>query len=435
MALTLRPIDKCRLCGSASLATVLDLGHMALTGRFPRPQDPEPMSGPLELVLCTAHDDGGCGLLQLKYSFPLDEMYGATYGYRSSNNRTMTAHLRAKVDNLIRMSQPRAGDSVLDIGSNDGTTLKFYDGMGLRRYGIDPSSARYAAEYPADVTLIVDFFSKDALQARAGSMRFKIITSIAMVYDLEDPCSFVRDVASLLDRNGLWEMEFAYMPLMLQRCAYDSVCHEHVSYFRLRQIKWMADRADAKIVDISMNDINGGSISVILARSDSSYPEATRQITAILDDERARGYDTLEPYREFAATVASHRAALRSFLEEARTSGELVIGYGASTKGNVVLQYCGVTRDEMPWIAEKYPFKFGLMTPGTRIPIISEQEAKEKRPDYLVVLPWYFRDEIIERERSYLESGGTLVFVLPEVERVRGRSGSSPQPDAGAAIP
>lgn len=412
------PITKCRICGSSALTGVLDLGTQALTGRFPRPQDPDPMSGPLELVLCSDQAHGSCGLLQLRHSYPIEEMYGPTYGYRSSNNRSMVLHLQAKIARLIGFAKPRPGDSVLDIGSSDGTTLRFYDGMGLRRYGIDPSSARYGAEYPADATLMVDFFSAQRVRRESGDLRCKIITSIAMFYDLEDPLSFMRDAASLLDIDGVWELEQCYMPLMLQRCAYDSVCHEHISYYSLRQIKWMTERSGLKIVDLGLNDINGGSFSVLVARKEASHPEATAKIAALLERERRDGCDTPAPYAKFAAAVAGHRASLRAFLDTARAQNKLVIGYGASTKGNVVLQYCGVGPGDMPWIAEKYPFKFGLVTPGTRIPIISEEQAKAMNPAYLLVLPWYFHDEIVRREQSYIDGGGRLVFVLPPIELV-----------------
>ncbi len=413
-----RAITKCRICGSSALTSVLDLGTQALTGRFPRPQDPDPMSGPLELVLCSDQAHGSCGLLQLRHSYPTEEMYGPTYGYRSSNNRSMVVHLQAKIARLIRIAKPRPGDCVLDIGSSDGTTLKFYGGMGLRRYGIDPSSARYAAEYPADATLIVDFFSAQRVRREAGDLRCKIITSIAMFYDLEDPLSFMREVASLLDIDGVWELEQCYMPLMLARCAYDSVCHEHISYYGLRQIKWMADRSGLKIVDLGVSDINGGSFSVVLARQESGHPEAVPELEAMLRRESEQGYQGLQPYARFAANVARHRADLRAFLARARAEGKRVIGYGASTKGNVVLQYCGVSSADLPAIAEKYPFKYGLVTPGTRIPIVSEEATKRMKPDYLLVLPWYFRDEIVLREQAYVDDGGKLVFVLPSIEAV-----------------
>jgi SAM-dependent methyltransferase len=397
---------------------VLDLGHAVLTGRFVRPDEQDPLGGPLQLVLCHGSAQDHCGLLQLRHSYPLEEMYGPTYGYRSSNNRTMVDHLRAKIGALVARVQPTAGDAVLDIGCNDGTTLRFYDGLGLSRVGVDPSSARFRHEFPDDVRLVVDFFSGARLRSEVGDLRFKIVTSLAMFYDLEDPLSFMREVTSVLAPDGVWEFEQHYMPTMLRRCAYDSVCHEHISYYALRQIKWMTDRCGLKIIGLTTNDINGGSFSVTAALKDSRFPEATAPVRAMLADEQTMALETLNPYRRMARDVAEHRSSLRRFLADARAQGKLVLGYGASTKGNVVLQYCGISTRELPAIAEKYPLKYGLVTPGTRIPIVPEADAHARGPAYLLVLPWYFRDELIEREMDYLRRGGTLVFVLPNMERV-----------------
>lgn len=415
---SITPITRCRICGNPRLERVLDLGRQALTGRFPRPDEPDPLSGPLELVLCSGAPETCCGLLQLRHSYPLEQMYGPSYGYRSSNNATMVAHLRGKIGNLVALSRPAPGERVLDIGCNDGTTLKLYDGLGLNRIGIDPSSGRYAGEYPDDIRLIVDFFSAARIRREVAEGGFKIITSIAMFYDLEDPLGFMQDVASLLDRDGVWEFEQHYLVEMLGRRAYDSVCHEHISYYGLRQIQWMTDRAGLKIIGIGTNDINGGSLSIIAARRDSRYPEASAVIERFLAREAAMRLESTAPYLAFARDVAEHRASLRRFLEEARRAGKRVVGYGASTKGNVVLQYCGLSARDLPCIAEKYPAKYGLTTPGTRIPIVSEGDARAMAPDYVLVLPWYFRDEIVERERAYLARGGTLVFVLPSLEQV-----------------
>jgi ubiquinone/menaquinone biosynthesis C-methylase UbiE len=415
---SIEPISKCRICGSTALDKVLDLGNQALTGRFPRPDEPDPLTGPLELAWCRAESGDACGLLQIRHSYPPEQMYGSSYGYRSSNNATMVEHLHNKVTNLIALARPQPGERVLDIGCNDGTTLKFYDGMDLDRIGIDPSSGRFAREFPADIRLIVDFFSAARIRQEVGEGKFKIVTSIAMFYDLEDPLSFMREIASLLAPDGVWEFEQHYLVEMLRRCAYDSVCHEHISYYGLRQIKWMTDRAGLKIIAISTNDINGGSIAIIAAREEAPYPEAKERIAQFLEEEAAMGLHTLQAYLDFAKRVAAHRTALRQFLSRAREAGKLVVGYGASTKGNVILQYCNVTERELPIIAEKYPAKYGLVTPGTRIPIVSEAAAYARKPDYMLVMPWYFRDEIIRRERAYVEGGGTLVFVLPSLEQI-----------------
>jgi NDP-4-keto-2,6-dideoxyhexose 3-C-methyltransferase len=360
--------------------------------------------------------DSAMALLQLAHTYDLGEMYGETYGYRSSLSQTMVAHLRDIVRGAVEIVAPKSGDAVLDIGCNDGTLLGCYEGMGLRRHGVDPSSEKFRSEYPEDVLLLVDFFGKDKVAHAFGNRKYRIITSIAMFYDLDDPMSFMREVRDLLAPDGVWVTEQAHMGTMLANLAFDSVCHEHLNYYNLRQIQWMAERCGLKLLDVDLNHINGASFCVTFAHADSPLTERPERIARLLDDERQAGFSTLLPYQIFADRIALFRRKVRNFFEEARQAGELVFGYGASTKGNVVLQYCGVSPQEMPVIAEKYPWKFGLVTPGSHIPIISEEEARVRNPDYFFVLPWHFRDEIVARERPYMERGGALVFALPRFE-------------------
>ncbi len=417
-------ISSCRICGNPRLVEVLDLGRQALTGRFPRPGESDPTAGPLRLELCHGDDPAGhCGLLQLSHSYALEEMYGESYGYRSSISPAMVRHLGRLADKAVQIARPKPGDSVLDIGCNDGTLLEHYNGLGLRRFGVDPSIGKLVSAFPADIGALVDFFSALAVRATFGDRRYKIITSIAMFYDLDRPMGFMREVHDLLDRDGVWITEQAHMATMLRNMAFDSVCHEHLAYYNLHQIKWMADRCGFRLLDVELNNVNGASFNVVLTRSDSTVecvdPAA---IDRLLQEERQAGFATLTPYRLFSDRIGLFRKRVRNFFQEARDAGETVLGYGASTKGNVVLQYCGITAEDMPAIAEKYPPKFGRETPGTRIPIVSEEQAHALHPDYLFVLPWHLRDEIIEREKRYLDAGGALVFPLPKFEIVRSRN-------------
>jgi NDP-4-keto-2,6-dideoxyhexose 3-C-methyltransferase len=407
-------ITACRICGNANLVPVLELGHQVLTGRFPRPDEPDPTAGPLTLVKC--HGEGSslaCGLLQLAHNYELKEMYGETYGYRSSVTRTMRAHLKAKIERLIQLARPQPGDLVLDIGCNDGTSLSFYEGSGVERFGIDPSAGKFRAEYPADVTLVVDFFARARLEPLLRGRKFKIITAIAMFYDLPAPLDFLKDVRALLAPDGLVELEQAYMPAMLDQCAYDGICHEHLNYYGLSQLSWMAERADLKIVEIGFNDINGGSFRVVLAPLASPYRPDSGAIEAALRAESGRGLGGLEPYERFRREVTHHSSAIARFFYEARRNGKLVLGYGASTKGNVIIQHSRLTRAEIPAIVERYAPKYGLTAPGSRIPIIPEDEGRAMKPDFFFVFPWHFRAEIIEREQDFISRGGALVFPLP----------------------
>lgn len=406
----------CRICGCTNLVEILHLGEQALTGVFPKSKTQEVPVGPLQLVKCA----DGCGLVQLNHSFPADQMYGDNYGYRSGLNASMVKHLQSRVAAARARVELKAGDIVLDIGSNDGTTLKAYGDQGLKLIGMDPSGLKFQEYYPDFVNLIPDFFNAEAFSKRFGLEKAKIVSSIAMFYDLDDPTSFMEQVHQCLDAEGIWVFEQSYLPLMIERNAYDTVCHEHVSYYGLRQIKWMADRVGFKILDVELNDINGGSFCVTVAKSESKHQANDRVVQELLDREEADGYNSWEVYDAFRERVFQHRDALKSLLWHLKASGKDICGYGASTKGNVVLQFCNVTTKQMRGIAEVNQEKFGSYTPSNYIPISSEADIKAGNPDYMVVLPWHFRENILKREQGYLASGGNLIFPLPELEIVYG---------------
>ena len=413
-----RSVSSCRICGNTELRQILDLGEQSLTGVFPGNLDVDVPIGPLVLVKCVGSDLDVCGLVQLRHSSNHSDLYGEYYGYRSGLNESMVRHLRSLVKDVEQKIELCAGDIVLDIGSNDGTLLKSYSNSGLLRVGMDPTGDKFREHYPEDVLLIPNLFTKEQYQETLGQKKAKVITSIAMFYDLENPLSFVSDVYELLDQNGIWVFEQSYLPTMLQMNAYDTVCHEHLEYYALKQITWMFERSNLKILDVNFNPVNGGSFRVAAVRADSDYPEAKSLVESIISNESKNGIESLQRYELFAASVKQHKGKFLEYLETLRMSDAKLAGYGASTKGNVLLQYCGITDEVLPYIIEINPDKFGKYTPGTRIPIISEDEAKSLRFDHLLVLPWPFRDNIIERERQYLEQGGRMIFPLPEIQIV-----------------
>lgn len=406
--------QKCRICGNTQLECVLDLGEQMLTGVFPRTRGADVTTGPLRLVKCIGHDDA-CGLLQMEHTYDLGEMYGENYGYRSGLNASMVAHLNRKVQRVIGMDILRPGDLVIDIGSNDSTTLQAYPATGLVLVGVDPTGVKFRQFYPPHIQLIPDFFSGALVKARFPHQKAKVVTSFSMFYDLEDPMGFMREVHEVLADDGIWVFEQSYMPTMLDTNSYDTVCHEHLEFYALRQIKWMADRVGFTILDVEFNDVNGGSFSVTVAKA-KGQPAVTPAVQKILDDERTRGLDTLKPYQEFAARVVRTRQDLLDFIAKARADGKTISVLGASTKGNVLLQYCGLGTHNIDSVGEVNEEKFGCYTPGSWIPIVPEAQLLAQSPDYLIVLPWHFRKFFVSNTKL---RGTTLVFPLPEVEVVK----------------
>jgi NDP-4-keto-2,6-dideoxyhexose 3-C-methyltransferase len=408
-----RRIETCRICANPELVQVLDLGEQALTGVFPSQRTQKVTTGPLRLVKCTG-GPGVCGLLQLEHSYDSAEMYGLNYGYRSGLNSSMVRHLHSKVQKLLKNAGPKRGALILDIGSNDSTTLQAYPAGEYSLVGMDPTGVKFKSYYPDHVELIPDFFSAASFKGRFGSRKASIITSFSMFYDLEDPTAFMRDIAEILEDDGVWIFEQSYMPAMLERNSYDTVCHEHVEYYALAQIAWMAERAGLVLLDVELNDVNGGSFSVTAARRGTGRTAAPN-VGELLAQEAKLGFDTLRPYREFAERTRKSREALLEFLNSAMRKGESVCGLGASTKGNVLLQYCGIRPPLLEEIGEVNAEKYGHFTPGTLIPIASEAEVLKRGHDHMLVLPWHFRPFFLGNDKF---RGRSLVFPLPTLEVV-----------------
>jgi NDP-4-keto-2,6-dideoxyhexose 3-C-methyltransferase len=411
-----KPISSCRVCGSRNLVDVINLGEQYLTGVFPRTADVADLTkGPLQVVKCCGSGDDFCGLVQLRHSYDADEMYGDNYGYRSGLNASMVNHLQGKIGVIASKVKLSPGDLVIDIGSNDGTSLAAYPNY-LTRVGVDPVGMKFWKYYPPGVTLIPALFSADLIAEQFPDKKAKVITSFSMMYDLEDPQSFVREVASLLDsENGLWAFEQSYLPLMLERIGFDTICHEHIEYYGLRQIKWLLDHAGLRVVDVELNEVNGGSFSVNAAHQTALFPEAPPVVDEILLREEAYDLEGLSAYASFEANIDSTCKELKRFLERAKAEGKRVCGIGASTKGNVLLQHCKLTINDIEVIGEVNPDKFGAVTPGTWIPIEDEKKVLASMPDYLLILPWHFRENFLTNPAF---KGRRLVFPLPKLEVV-----------------
>jgi hypothetical protein len=407
-------IEKCRVCGNEHLIEVLDLGDQYLSGIFPKEIDLDLYKGPLVLVKCD-EKKGGCGHVQLQHTFDLPTMYGDEYGYRSGLNGSMIRHLREKAEKIKSDTKLDSGDIVVDIAGNDGTFLGCFP-HDLQLMSIDPTSKKFKDFIPDHVNYIADFFSADAFRDRFGKQKAKVITSFSMFYDLEDPCEFARQVNECLDPQGIWVLEQSYMPEMLKQNSFDTVCHEHLSYYGMRQIKYIMDKAGFKIVDFEFNDVNGGSISIVVTPStNSERKECTTKLTGIIALELEKKLDTTEPWEEFAGRINACKEQFWKIIDFYKNHNAKICALGASTKGNVTLQTWEVTPDDVAVIGDVNPDKEGSFTPGTWIPITDEEDVLLGEYDLHIVLPWHFRNFFLKNEKF---KGRRFLFPLPEPEIV-----------------
>lgn len=407
--MTYETVTDCRLCGVDGLEQVLDLGVQPLSGVFPLPGE-SVSEGPLRLVRCAA-----CDLVQLGENFEPSLLYGENYGYRSGLNLSMVEHLKDVARYCDRVAGLQAGDLVLDIGSNDGTLLGGYETEGLIKWGVDPTAAKFYRHYPQDANIVPTFFSAEAMAGHLKGRKARVVTSIACLYDLQRPVEFIADILEILADDGIWVTEQSYFLSMIGSHAYDTICHEHLEYYRLADIAFMAKLYGLKILHVETNGVNGGSFMVILCRDGAEYVGNTKRVQDLLTAEGALLPD--DPLSAMAAWLPKHRDEVLSCLAGLKRDGKTVYGYGASTKGNVLLNYCGIGPDLLPAVAEVNEDKFGRVTPGTGIPIIPEAEAREKA-DAFFVLPWHFKDMIVKKEEGFFQRGGKLIFPLPELEVV-----------------
>ncbi len=407
-------ITCCRLCKSRELVPIFDFGLQALSTRFPASNEPDAEILPLNLVQC---QNTKCNLVQLTHDYDFNDLYRRGYGYRSGVNETMRNHLGKIVRQLVTEVELKDNDTVLDIASNDGTLLKSYINKNINLIGIDPTIIQYQKYYPQEkIYLSSEFFSKKVFQSISPTKYAKLISSIAVFYDVPDPIIFANDIASILDENGVWVMEQSYLPLLIKDLSFDSICHEHLAYYGLKQIKLTAKSANLRVFNVETNNMNGGSIRAFLCHADSkrlANNDNLNRIERIESNSKIDSHSTFIKFKDKIMTIGNN---LLNFIIEEKKKGKRIHIYGASTKGNVLLQLFGIGNDLIDAAAERNEWKYGHRTPGTNIPIISEQESRELNPDYYLVLPWHFKSEFIKREKEFINNGGKLIFPLPEME-------------------
>ena len=381
---------------------------MALSGVFPPSSTTLVTSGPMTLVVCP-----DSGLVQLGQNYNLDEMYGMNYGYRSGLNKSMVKHLTDKVAYLQTIKSIGPESTVIDIGGNDGTLLKAYAIDGLTRVCFDPTASKWSKYYEGtDITVHSGFFDGNS------NYSADIITSISMFYDLPNPNQFVQDVKASLAPAGIWHSEQSYLPSMIKARSFDTICQEHLEYYTLTVVNNLLEANGMRIIDVQFNDINGGSFAFTAGHAEYDHKINVAEIDKVLQAEAIADWSNPASYKEFIVDISEARRNLTHLIKKLNSSGKKVAALGASTKGNVLLQWCGFNNSDIAFISDVNPLKWGCYTPGSGIPIISEKSAAAERPDYMLVLPWHFKKGIIEREQTFLSQGGKLIFPLPYLDIV-----------------
>jgi len=365
------------------------------------------------------------GAARLTKVTPIHSMFGK-YWYRSGTNATMTNELKGIVESVTSVHKLKDNDLWLDIACNDGTLLKFVP-KNVNKLGIDPCEDSFVEESSkvAD-EIIQDYFTVDSFnRSKFKDMKASVVTCIAMFYDLDEPVPFLKDVHSVLDDDGLFVLQMSYTPLMIKQLAFDNICHEHVYYWSLFTLQKALVEANFKIVDCQLNDINGGSFRIYIKKDTASITSfATApyrdvcdvRVDSILNWEKSLKVDQKEIWLDFYQNICDLRDKTVAFIKEEKAKGKVICGYGASTKGNTLLQWFGLDHTLIDAIAERSPYKFGLKTIGTNIPILSEEDVRAMKPDYMLVLPWHFISEFITREDEYLSNGGEFIIPCPKFE-------------------
>lgn len=400
-----RTITVCRSCGSKKLITILSLGRLYVSNFIDSPNQQE-MKAPLELVLCQK-----CSLLQLKHTVSQEQLY-RNYWYLSGINETMRKELADITFKASRLVDLKSGDFVLDIGSNDSTLLLSYQNKRLRFVGFEPAKNLMKIAARGNLEIINDFFNYNAWRKKFGRASAKIITAIAMFYDLDDPNKFLADIVKCLDKDGAFIVQMSYLPSMLQQNAFDNICSEHLEYYSLVSLENLLNRHQLEVFDVLLNDVNGGSFRIYIQHK--GVRPVTKQVLKLKKFEKKLSLSGRKIYENFAFRVSSLGKKLHRFIRGEVKKSKKIYVYGASTKGNTLLQFYNLGYPLIKAAADRNPAKWGKKTVATAIPIISEEQARRDHPDYFLVLPWHFLKEFIQREEDYLKSGGKFIVPLPE---------------------
>ena len=402
-------IKKCRNCNSSKLNFLFTLGNLAFTGKFPNRFKDIPRDI-LKLVMCDK-----CKLVQLDRNFNKRYLYGKDYGYRTGINQTMTNHVKSVALNVSKKIKLKTGDAVLDIASNDGTLLNSYSNEGIIKVGIDPVINKYKKYYKKINYYFPNFFSANIIPKILKRKKFKIITTLSMFYDLQKPNDFLRDIKKILHKDGIFILEHADLYSIYKHNLFDTICHEHLEYYSSTVIFNMLAKHKLRIFDHKFNKINGGSSQYYICHNNSKFKTNLKRINIIRNLEKESKLSSVTTFKKFYKKINEIKTNLNLKIDSIIKKNQIIHGYGASTKGNVLLQYLNINNQKVKYIAERNPKKYNKYTPGTKIKIISEKNSRLKKPDYYLVLPWHFKNEILKREKKIRAKGCKFIFPLPKL--------------------
>lgn len=404
-------INNCRNCKKKMLKNLFSLGNISFTGKFSNNFNKNIPKAKINLVKCNH-----CHLVQLDRNFNPNYLYGKDYGYRSGINKTMTKHLADTSSLLAKKTNLIKGDSVLDIASNDGTLLNSYKIKNIIKVGIDPIIKKFKKHYLNTQYKIDDFFSYEAIKRVKIKKKFKIITALSVFYDLEDPNKFLEDISKIIDtKNGIFFLENTDLLSIIKYNLFDTICHEHLEYYSVGVIDKMVAANNLRVFDLSINDINGGSVRFFICHKDAKYKTNHHIINNYVSLEKKLGLNSVACYKKFIKKVLKLKLKLKKLIRNIKLQRKTIHGYGASTKGNVLLQFFGLTNEDIKIIADRNILKNNFYTPGTKIRIVTEEYSRKLEPDYYLVLPWHFKKEILKRERAIIKKGTKMIFPLPSL--------------------
>jgi NDP-4-keto-2,6-dideoxyhexose 3-C-methyltransferase len=400
-------IKKCRSCNSKNLISILSLGNQYLSDFVKINRKPK--SFPLNMILCK-----DCFLVQLDYSAPTKYLYTERYGYKSGINQTMQEELKQIVQRSLRKAKKTHEKIIaVDIGANDGTLLKNYP-KSVYRIGVEPITkfAKEAKKYSDKV--INDFFTYEAFNKALKNKKADIVTVISCFYDMEEPNKFVSDVKKIMKDDGICVIQQNYLVGMLKQNAFDNIVHEHLEYYSLLSLNNLLNKHDLEVFDVELRELNGGSFRTYIAFKGKR--KITKAVEKLNKYEKRLKLNKKKIYLDFAKRIKNNKKKLFEFIKKENKSGKTIYLYGASTRGNTLLQYFGLDNKLIKKAVERNPEKWGKIIASVGIPIISEKEARKDKPDYMLVLPWFFKKEFLKREKKYLDHGGHLIFPLPKFE-------------------